>query len=101
MDNREIYFSEIETVNKIGITLKNGDKILFEDCIGNRYNSPTCVAERDITASPPYFEFFTANQPVRIIFDTKKIFSKQKIREQFVGLNRQIQKFGYSTYDLS
>lgn len=101
MKYKEINYSEIETLDKAGMTLKNGDKILFKDCIGNRYDSIKCVAERDITASPPYFEFFTSGQPTRIIFMGKGIFSKQKIREQFVYLNRQIQKFGYSTYDLS
>lgn len=94
------YF-DISDVDEDGINFVNGDKIIFLDCIGNRYNSATCVAERDITASSPYFEFFTADKPTRIIFNKKGLFSKYINRRHFLKLQMKINDIGYSTYDLS
>lgn len=94
-------YSDIVAVDKYGITFKNGDKIIFADCIGNRYNSTTCVAERNIADWPPYFEFFTPYKPVRIIFNKKGLFLRYINNKHFLKLQMQINYIGYSSYDLS
>lgn len=55
-------FSEIRRIDNEGITFNDGEIIAFKDCIRGKYNSETCVAERDICAMPPYFEFFTPDR---------------------------------------
>lgn len=94
-------FSEIKNINRNGITFISGEKIYFKECIKCRYNSETCVAERDISAKPPYFEIFTPNKPIRIIFDKKGLFSKLKNSNDFLKFQVIIIKYSYSSYDLS
>ncbi len=92
---------DIVLIDKNGIVFENGGKINFDDCINQRYDSPTCVAERDITAVPPYFEFFTSDKPTRIVFNKKGFFSKNINKKNFIKFQMQINDKGYSTYDLS
>lgn len=101
MEYLEKNYTDIKLIDEIGIKFINGDKILFLDCIGKRYNSKTCVAERDFAASPPYFEFFTPDKPTRIIFNKKGIFSKYQNSKWFFKLQMKINDMGYSSYDLS
>lgn len=106
MEYVERSFSEIRTIDNEGITFNDGEMIAFKDCIGRKYNSETCVAERDICAMPPYFEFFTPDRraaggiPVRIVFDKKGLFSKSVNRKNFLDFQMKINNMGYSTYDL-
>ena len=62
MEYIEKRYLDIKDVDKTGITFKNGEKIIFKECIKQRYNSETCVAERDLFAKPPYFVFFTSGR---------------------------------------
>lgn len=107
MNYVERRFSEIRMIDNEGITFNDGEMIVFKDCIGRKYNSKTCVAERDICAMPPYFEFFTPDRqsaegiPVRIVFDKKGLFSKSVNRKNFLEFQMKINKAGYLTYDLS
>lgn len=94
-------YSDISGIDRKGIIFKNGDKILFEECIGNCNYSETCVSKRDIVALPPYFEFFTPNKPTRIIFNKTGFFSKRINEREFVELQMDINSMGYSTFDLS
>lgn len=94
-------YNDIKSIDKNGIYFSDGDKILFAACIEQRYNSKTCVAERDMFASPAYFEFFTPDKPTRIVFDKKGSFSKHINRKHFLELQMQINNAGYSSYDLS
>ena len=96
----ERHFSEVKTVDGNGITFKDGTQILFRDC-GGLYDSETCVAERDVTAAPPYFSFSTPEQPTRIIFDRSGMFSASENRNDFRSLQLSIIKAGYKTFDLS
>ncbi len=96
-----ISFSDIHSIDKRGIHFKNGNSISFAECIGKRYNSSTCVAERDILALPPYFEFFSPIKPTRIIFNRKGILSGIQNHRDFLRFQSALNKLGYSTYDLS
>ena len=101
MDYLEEEFSNIKSIDKNGITFADGKCIVFSECINQRYNSDTCVAERDCSADPPYFEFFTPEKPIRIVFDSKGLLSKFKNRNHFLKIQLMITEFGYSSYDLS
>lgn len=75
-------FSEILTVDKNGITFKDGERVSFDECAenykaANSLIQSKCVAERDITADPPYFLFYTGKR-LKLMFDRKGIFSKKK-----------------------
>ncbi len=94
-------YSEIKTIDSKGIIFIDGSEIFFADCTGKRYDSETCVAERNIEATPAYFDFFTSDKTIRIIFGEKGAFSKSKNHKCFVELQMQINELGYSSYDLS
>ena len=74
MEYIEKRYLDIKDVDKTGITFKNGEKIIFKECIKQRYNSETCVAERDLFAKPPYFVFFTSCRYTKVIFNKKGFF---------------------------
>ena len=101
MEYIEKRYLDIEDVDKTGITFKNGEKIIFKECIKQRYNSETCVAERDLFAKPPYFVFFTSGRYTKVIFNKKGFFSKSNNRNDFRKLQMVIIELGYSSYDLS
>lgn len=94
-------FSDIVSMDREGIVLSCGSKIIFGECAGGRYNSSLCIAERDIIASPPYFEFFIPGEPVRIVFDKRGLFAGRENRRRFGEFQMKIKAFGYTTYDLS
>ena len=93
-------FYEIKEINQNGITFTNGEKIVFQSCFKQGSYGITFFAERDLFAQPPYFLFFTAERPTKILFNKKGIFSKSENRKQFRELQRMIIEFGYSSYDL-
>ena len=98
-------FSEILTVDQNGITFKDGERVNFDECAANfktAYSSSQskCVAERDITADPPYFAFYTSNK-LKLVFDRSGLFSKSINKKAFMDLQFKIQKMGFTTYDLS
>ena len=98
-------YSEILTVDKSGITFKDGEKVNFEECAekfkaAHSLNQSKCTAERDITANPPYFLFYT-NKRLKLVFDRTGLFSKSKNKKAFIELQIKIQKIGFTTYDLS
>ncbi len=56
-----------------------------------------CVADRDITATNPYFEFYFDNHVV--VFFYKGIFFNS--HKHFQNFRFTIEEMGYTTYDLS
>lgn len=38
-------YSDIKSIENTQITFKTGEKIIFAECLGNRYESAVCVAE--------------------------------------------------------
>ena len=96
-----ISISALKTISQTGIEFIDGSFINFSDCVKNNGmgENSKCAAVRDITADPPYIQFFAAERPIRIVFGKRGIFAKNK--EAFTKLQLQIEKYGYSTYDLS
>ena len=100
---------EIVNINSLGITAKRGKtdiKICFNECVKNYANENSlensrCVAIRDITKLT--FTFYT--QPkIRVVFKKhffKDLFSGKSAVSKFLDLQNAINKYGYTSYDLS
>lgn len=99
----EYSYSKIKIINDEGITFNDGTKILFEECRCNwakekELDDTHCVAERNMSASKPYFIFYS-NKKVKIIFDS--VFFLCKNKKNFMNLQIKLNRLGYSSYDLS
>ncbi|MBR1817048.1 MAG: hypothetical protein IJ763_10190 [Lachnospiraceae bacterium] len=93
-------YYDIKIIDNNGIIFKDGYKIVFSECINSRLKSDKCIAFRDITANPPYIEFFTKNKPTRVVFDKTGMF-KSTNEMKFTEVQLKINEYGYTTYDLS
>ncbi|MBO5224167.1 MAG: hypothetical protein J6C23_06630 [Clostridia bacterium] len=101
--------NDIAKIYSNGILLKNMKFISFRECAYNfqqiHGGNGICVAERDITDSALSFVFYTAPKTTRIVFlqksKIKEFFSKRKTAQRFYDLQKQIESFGYTTYDKS
>ena len=99
--------SNIVRIDEKGITLSADRFISFAECARNfrleKGGGKTCVGERDVTDLS--FAFYTAPHPTVIKFFPKgKLplpFAKTKTTSRFLLLQKQIEKYGYSTYDMS
>lgn len=103
----QIYsYGDIKKITPKGIYMKNGVCIHFSECLFNarRYlknETTTCVAERDITAAPPYYAFFTDMGTIIQFNMHDRLFEKDKNYDDFRQLQLLLQKMGFTTYDLS
>ncbi|MBD5129386.1 MAG: hypothetical protein HDT43_05630 [Ruminococcaceae bacterium] len=100
---REISFEDIKCVDRDGIKFKNGHVVSYRECMvnfGRKHpgSAYKCIGDRDITADPPYIEIYSVYAHDRILFDLK---SKKDNIANFHKLQRLIQRFGYTTFDLS
>ena len=93
-------FSEIVSMENAVLTFNNGERILFCDCAGKKW-SGKCVCERDITAKPPYFMFFTEPVQTKVIFNAKGFFAKKKNEKNFLKLQQFIFDCRHTSMDLS
>lgn len=126
MDVKEYDYSRIIDINSNGLIyiddLGNKCFVDFSDCrrnwvkhvnISNEYSrndlneeDTRCVGERDICANPKYFEFYSKHK-IRFIFQCKKGFIakflhfQSKSSKQFLKLQFDIKKVGWSTFDLT
>ena len=100
---------DIAGISANGISLKNMKFINFRECAYNFQQiyggAGTCVAERDITGTNPSFGFYTAPKTTHIFFlqksKIKEFFSKRNTLHRFQDLQKQIESFGFTTYDMS
>ena len=101
---------DIAEITKEGISFKtpNGDmKISFFECgqnfaFENSLDDSNCVATRNITV--PEFIFYS-NPKVQVRFKKNgfivTLFSKKPWHIKFYELQKDIERFGYTTWDLS
>ena len=105
----ETVFSELVSVDQWGIKVKNKKTevfITFEECAKNYANEKLieeskCVATRDITRLT--FTFYTSPK-IKLIFRKqffKDILSGKTATGKFIDLQNEINKYGYTSYDLS
>lgn len=117
MDNwKESYFAdyevfsedEIDEITPKGISLRNGMFIEFSVCAENFKNmnpqsGGKCIGEREITERS--FTFYAAPKPIKIKFLPRnkliEFFSANGMVKRFRSLQRRINEFGYSTYDIT
>ncbi|MCM1314414.1 MAG: hypothetical protein NC205_05555 [Prevotella sp.] len=98
--------TDVVSISETGILLSGDIDISFQECAGNfheeyKNSSINCIGERNISLNPPYFEFYTSSNHIRLIFDYKGIFSESKNRKSFHAMQKYISVYGYTTYDLS
>ncbi|MBQ8967588.1 hypothetical protein [Ruminococcus sp.] len=91
-------YTDIVSLDNEGITFSSGEKILFAECCAE---DEKCVAERDICAEPPYFDFYTGDRHTKILFNRKGLLSDTVNKREFAKLQRFIDEAGYKTFDLS
>ena len=100
--------SNIISVTSEGIHYKGGF-ISFLACAENykeeHGGSGKCVGERYADDEPRNIVFYTSPQTTHIHFlekrGIKKLFSKRTAYRRFYELQQQINKFGFSTMDMS
>lgn len=100
---------DVAGISPNGIALKTMQFIHFGECARNFYHihggSGRCVAERDITAPDPWFGFYTSPKMTRLVFQRqgrlKEFLAKKDTLQRFQELKRQIESFGFTTFDLS
>ncbi len=100
--------NEIAEITRKGISLKNGVFIDFSVCAenfkkANPKSSGKCVGEREITDWS--FTFYANPKPIMIIFTPRnkliEFFSVNDTIKRFHSLQRKINDFGYTTYDMT
>lgn len=101
MDYIEENYLSIKSIDASGISFADGKRIVFTECLHQRYDSDTYVADRDISAVPSYFVFCTPGRPTRIVFTKTGFRSKARNRSDFIELQKKINDAGYRTRDLS
>lgn len=95
----EIYnYKMILKIDNEGIVFTNGNKVIFKEC-SEHWNtahncSGQCIGERDITAMPKYFMFYSED---KIKLEITGIMQNKK----FSKIRQAIKAAGFTTYDLS
>ena len=96
---------EIVNINSLGITVKSGKtdiKICFDECAKNYANENSLENSRCV-ATKLTFTFYT--QPkIRVVFKKhffKDLVSGKSAVSKFLELQKAINKYGYTSYDLS
>ena len=95
-------FDDIKAMNSSGILFDNGLFMTFEECRKNfvRYypeSSGNCIAERNVTGFPQYYEFYTCGTSMLIQFDRPG----SDRQNQFRQFGQRLRSYGFTTYDLS
>lgn len=101
----EVSYDDIDSVDEDGIKFRNGLVVTFAECVdnfcrlhpGSEYR---CVGDRDVRAKPPYIELYSAYAHQRILFSGGAFAGKRNITN-FHKLQKLIEDFGYTTFDLS
>lgn len=99
-------FDDITSINENGIGFSDGHWFRYAECVHlwqrdfPQSNKSLCIGQRDITAEPPYIEFWSFYHHDKVVFDKRGLFSCQN-KKNFHKLCRQIGKYGYTIYDLS
>lgn len=99
-------YQDIVKLSQEGILMSDGFQISFQACSQTwkhmkKVEASTCVAERDITAKPPYFRFYTDDNMIEIVCAGKGLFQKRQSEKMFDQLRQEILRWGFSTFDMS
>lgn len=101
-------FNSIKNVSEKSIIFTDGFEISFDECIkgfkrkySNFENISNCIAERNIFAKPPYFQFYIEDMEIKLVFNCKGLFSKKRNENFFHSFQNKILFMGYKSFDLS
>lgn len=105
----QIYnYDSIQRISEKSIIFSDGLEIYFDECIKgfkrkycNFKNTSTCIAERNIFAKPPYFQFYINNMEIKLVFNCKGLFTKKRNENLFHSFQNKILNMGYKSFDLS
>lgn len=103
---KEVSFDEIKSVDSDGVRFKDELFVTYNECVFNfarkhPSGSYQCIGDRDITSEPPYIELYSTYYHVRVMFDRKGIFARKDNIANFHKMTKQIQQYGFDTFDLS
>ena len=103
----EYAYKKIESIDSDGIVFTDGNRIPFEKCINNwaeengmKCTGSRCIAERNSTANPAYFLFFSTEK-VKVTFRHSILPWSKRHKKAFLKLQKEINQYGYSSYDIS
>lgn len=104
---KEYSYSNIREITRYGILFTDGYELSFKECneewcAEHRINKEEshCVAIRDSLEKTPYFLFWCKDK-VKVLFDKKGIFYKKKNGSDYIELQKILNGFGFSSYDLT
>lgn len=104
---KEYSYKEIRKITQTGILFMDGAELLFEECRngwciehGIKKEQLHCIAERDSLEKTPYFLFYSKDK-IKIVFDKKGIFRMKRNRDDFCDLQVALNRFGFSSCDLT
>ncbi|MDE7360858.1 MAG: hypothetical protein K2N38_02875 [Oscillospiraceae bacterium] len=103
---KEISCEEIESVDEDGVKFKDELFVTYNECVFNfarKHPSGAyqCIGDRDMSSDPPYIELYSTYCHVRIMFDRKGEGARKDNISDCQKMTKQIQKYGYDTFDLS
>lgn len=100
-------YTDILMVTKYGIEFKDGFKISFQECRKEwselkkiDYEETYCVAERESLSNYPYFVFYSKSK-IKVKFDKKGFLSRKRNKDDFQSMQILLNRFGFSSYDLT
>lgn len=100
-------YRRIKSIDSDGIVLADGNRILFDECSKNiaeengiGSTDSRCIAERNATAIPAYFLFFS-NERIRVTFKHGFFPWSKNHKKAFLKMQKAINQYGYSSYDIS
>lgn len=100
-------YRKIKSIDSDGIVFLDGNKILFDECIKNwaeenriESTDSRCIAERNATANLAYFLFFSTEK-VKVTFRHSIFPWSKRHKKAFLKLQKEINQYGYSSYDIS
>ena len=99
-------YRSIKKISKKGIWFNDGffldfelSRIIWAKNHNILVDETHCVAERDIAAKNPYFEFYFENHDHVVVYYKRSFLNNW--HKHFQNLRFTIEKMGYTTYDLS
>lgn len=104
---REYSYKDIKKIAEWGILFQDGFQILFEECRNEwliekklEKDESYCIAERNSLAKNPYFLFYSKYR-VKVFFDKRGFFCKRRNEAEYQKLQIILNRYGYTSYDMT
>ena len=102
---RKYYDTDIIEINSKGILFSDNYFLLFDDSRNewlkeHKIKETTCVAER-YGENGKYFFVFRGKEDIKVEFEAKGIYANRKKQKKFHLFRIELEKKGYTTYDMT